>query len=82
MCNAGVQEAIAATGATRRYLPAYSPDFSPIEPCWSKVKNEFRSKAACKAETLRQAASEAFATVTAQDAQGWFTYCGYCIKPT
>ena len=79
---AGVQEAIEATGATLRYLPAYSPDFSPIEPGWSKVKNELRSKAARKAETLRQAASEAFATVTAQDAQGWFTYCGYCIKPT
>jgi transposase len=78
----GVREAIEATGATLRYLPAYSPDFSPIEPCWSKVKNELRREAARTAETLREAAAGAFTTVAAQDAQGWFTHCGYCIEAT
>jgi transposase len=33
-----VQEAIEAVGATLDYLPAYSPDFSPIEACWSQFK--------------------------------------------
>jgi len=78
----GVREAIEATGATLRYLPAYSPDFSPIEPCWSKVKNELRREAARTAELLREAAAGAFTTVAAQDARGWFTHCGYCIEAT
>jgi transposase len=34
----GVKEAIEAVGARLEYLPPYSPDFSPIEPCWSKFK--------------------------------------------
>jgi hypothetical protein len=34
----GVKEAIESVGATLDYLPAYSPDFSPIEACWSKFK--------------------------------------------
>ena len=42
----GVQEAIEAVGATVRYLPPYSPDFNPIEPMWSKVKQHLRSAAA------------------------------------
>lgn len=34
---AGVAEAIAAAGATLRYLPAYSPDLNPIENAYSKL---------------------------------------------
>jgi transposase len=30
---------IIAAGASLIYLPPYSPDFSPIENCWSKIKN-------------------------------------------
>jgi transposase len=35
---AGIREAIAQTGARLQYLPPYSPDLSPIERCWSKLK--------------------------------------------
>ncbi|MEH1793934.1 transposase, partial [Nostoc sp.] len=30
-------------GATLHFLSSYSPDFSPIENCWSKVKEFIRS---------------------------------------
>jgi transposase len=33
-----VTDALAAVGAQLIFLPPYSPDFSPIEPFWSKVK--------------------------------------------
>src|SRR4051812_30215962 len=36
--NKAVKEAIEDAGLTLKYLPRYSPDFSPIEPCWSKIK--------------------------------------------
>ena len=32
----GIEEAIESRGARLMYLPPYSPDFSPIEECWSK----------------------------------------------
>ena len=34
----GIRDAIEARGAALVYLPSYSPDYSPIEPCWSKLK--------------------------------------------
>jgi transposase len=33
-----VEKAINSVGAKLQYLPRYSPDFSPIENCWSKLK--------------------------------------------
>jgi transposase len=73
----GVKEAIESAKATLEYLPAYSPDLSPIEECWSKFKAFLRAKAARTRTLLDQAITEALAIVTPQDAQGWFAHCGY-----
>jgi transposase len=61
-------------------LPPYSPDLSPIEPAWSKVKGHVRDVAPRSAETLGVAAAEGFASVSAADARGWFKKCGYCVQ--
>jgi transposase len=61
---AGVQKAIEAVGARLLYLLPYSPDFSPIEECWSKIKAILRTKAARTLESLQQAITEAFAAIT------------------
>ena len=68
---------IEATQPTLLPLPPYSPDFSPIEQCWSKIKEFLRAAQARTSEALEQAISAAFASITASDAQGWFQYCGY-----
>jgi transposase len=73
----GVQEALEAVGATLEYLPSYSPDFSPIEACWSKCKEFLRAKTARTRERLDHAITEALARITPQDARGWFSHCGY-----
>jgi transposase len=73
----GIQDAIEARGARLEYLPSYSPDLSPIEKCWSKVKAILRAKAARTRDSLDQAITEAVEMVTAQDARGWFAHCGY-----
>jgi transposase len=75
----GVADAWAAAGVRLLYLPPYSPDFSPIEAWWSKVKTRLRAKAARTLEALEQAIAAALAAVTSQDARGWFTHAGYCI---
>jgi transposase len=65
------------SGFGYRYLPAYSPDFNPIEPAWAKVKAELRRLAARTAEALHQALGPALDAVTPQDAAGCFRHCGY-----
>lgn len=68
---------IEAAQATLLPLPPYSPDFSPIEQCWSKVKTFLRAAEARTRGALEQAISNAFAGITASDARGWFHHCGY-----
>jgi transposase len=72
-----VRQAIEAKGCHLLYLPSYSPDLSPIEPAFSKRKSLLRRKGARTAEALQQAIAEALDAITAQDARGWFTHCGY-----
>jgi transposase len=77
----GIREAIEAAHATLRYLPSYSPDLSPIELCWSKVKTILRTRAARTREALDLAWTDALALVTSCDARHWFAHCGYCTEP-
>ncbi len=86
----GIREAIEAVGARLIYLSPYSPDFSPIENCWSKVKQFLRSalrssaslsQAAKTYEELDQAITNALNAVTEKDIIGWFTHCCYYIAP-
>jgi len=72
-----VRAAIEATGARFLPLPAYSPDFNPIEEAFSKVKQFLRRAEARTDDDLRAATWAAFATITPTDAAGWFTHCGY-----
>jgi hypothetical protein len=41
-----IEEAVAARGATLFYIPAYSPDFNPIEQFFAKLKSILRKIAA------------------------------------
>ena len=40
-----VEKAIQSAGAELKFLPPYSPDFSPIENMWSKIKSTLRKLA-------------------------------------
>lgn len=72
-----VRQVIEAKGCRLLYLPSYSPDLSPIELAFSKLKAILRRKGARTAEALQQAIAQALDAITAQDARGWFTHCGY-----
>lgn len=75
-----VKKAIEAVGAKVLYLPPYSPDFSPIENFWSKVKGILRSLGARTYQALEQAIAEAFSQVSEPDIRNWFTHCCYCTS--
>lgn len=78
---AGAREAIDAVGAQLVWLPPYSPDFNPIEECWSKLKAVLRSIAARTREELDTAIAKAMAAITPADARGWFRHAGYQAQP-
>jgi transposase len=66
-----------SAGVTVRFLPAYSPDFNPIELMWSKVKALLRKAEARTNEALLLAIGDALSMVTQKDATHWFAHCGY-----
>jgi transposase len=72
-----VKQAIEARGCRLLFLPAYSPDLSPIEEAFSKLKTVLRRLGPRTREALQEAIATALDFVTATDACGWFTHCGY-----
>jgi transposase len=75
--SARVRTLIEGCGCELWYLPAYSPDLSPIELAFSKLKTLLRRAAARTSEALEQAIAQALEQITARDAHGWFAHCGY-----
>lgn len=71
-----IRAAIEAVGASLVFLPPYSPDLSPIELCWSKLKQFFRSRKARTYEALDQAVTDGMSYISEDDAWGWFNHCG------
>lgn len=61
------------------FLPAYSPDFSPIDEALSKTTATLRRVGARSRAELEVVSGEALRLVTAADARGWFTHGGYPI---
>jgi len=72
-----VRKSIESREATLKYLPPYSPDLTPIEKMWSKIKQLLRGAKARDYEELIKAVGEALDRVTPDDAAGWFKSCGY-----
>jgi transposase len=61
------------------WLAPYSPDFSPIEQYWSKIKTFLRGVKARTADALDEALAQAIGLVTKADIRGWFKHCGYSL---
>ncbi len=74
-----IEEVAAGRGAQVLWLAPYSPDFNPIEQCWSKIKTYLRGAKARTQEQLDQALTAAIGLVTKADIRGWFKHCGYSL---
>ena len=61
------------------YLPPYSPDYSPIENAWSKIKTCLRKLAARTDDEFNKAISVAFQSIKQSDLKGWFQHCEYLL---
>jgi transposase len=72
-----VRQLITARECQVLWLPTYSPDLTPIEEAFSKLKAFLRRAEARTHEALQVAIGQGLETITAQDAAGWFSHCGY-----
>jgi transposase len=74
---ASIHQALAARQCTLLFLPPYSPDFTPIEQAFSKIKALLRGLGARTKEALQEAVRLAIEAITHQDAAAWFAHAGY-----
>lgn len=72
-----VETALTEAGLKLLYLPRYSPDLSPIEPGWSKLKSALRAAEARTRDALEASLAPALDSITPADPRGWFILCGY-----
>jgi transposase len=75
--SAAVETLITQCGATILWLPPYSPDFSPIEHAFSKLKTFLRQAKAQTLDALIEAITQGLLTISDTDAIGWFTNSGF-----
>jgi transposase len=77
---AGVREAIAAAGATLRYLPPYSPDRNPIELLFAKLKALLRKAAEREVEALWTRIGKLLDLFTPQECAAYLRHAGYAAN--
>ena len=70
------EKLIESVGSKVKFLPPYSPDLSPIELCWSKIKEILGSTKARTSDALDEAISLAISAITEENALNWFNHCG------
>ena len=69
-----IAQAFNDAGQKILFLSPYSPDFSPIEECWSKFKSVLKKLAARTIPDFQQATEKALESITQSDIQGWFRH--------
>jgi transposase len=79
-----IRQAIEARHCMLLFLPPYSPDFTPIEQAFSKLKAILRGLGARTKEALQEAVRLAIEATTRHDAAAWFAHAGYALpaQPT
>ena len=75
----GLREKLAIRGVEVLFLPPYSPDFTPVEQAWSKLKTRLRQVQARTRQALEAAIQAAVDWITGADAKAWFNHCGYHV---
>jgi len=78
-CSTHVKDLIESTGARILFLPPYTPELSPIEPMWGKVKQILKKHSPKSLKEFAKYIKVAFESITSNDLLGWFGHCGYIV---
>ena len=74
-----VEQLITRDGCQVLFLPVYSPDLTPIEEAFSKLKAFIRH---CRCQTipdLMSAIAQGLDQIAAADTRGWFAHSGFSV---
>lgn len=72
-----VRTAVEAAGCHLVFLPAYSPDFNPIELVFAHLKTHLRGVAARTYGALVEAIAAGLAQITSTHLRAYYRHCGY-----
>ncbi len=75
--SAEARDLVERAGCTLRFLPAYSPDFNPIELTFSRLKTHLRAAGERTFDGVVTEIGRSVTTVTAAQAHAWYRHCGY-----
>ena len=78
--HARARQLIEAAGCQLRFLPAYSPDFNPIEQAFAKGKQRLRRLRPRSWEDVNAAIAAIVPDITALDARAFFTAAGFPVS--
>lgn len=79
--SATVRRVVAARQCELWFLPSYSPDLSPIEAAFAKLKQQWRKVGARTLAALYDTIGASLPSITRDDARSFFTNCGYRVVP-
>jgi len=74
-----IRTLIEGTGAKVVFLPPYSPDLSPIEKMWSKVKVIIKKLKPRTQSEFHDALFAGLGAVNSNDLESWYEECGYAV---
>jgi transposase len=75
-----VRQAVEAAGCFLLFLPAYSPDFNPIELIFALLKTHLRGVAARTTEAVIEAIGRGMDRITPRHIQNCYGHCGYALS--
>ena len=78
----GVAQILETFGAVPLYLPAYSPEYNPIEMAWELLKGALRRASIRKVGILVPRIRELWAKIQADVTTRWILHCGYAVPST
>jgi transposase len=72
-----VREVVERAGCFLLFLPAYSPDFNPIELVFAQLKTHLRTVAARTTAGVIEAIGSGMARLTPAQIRAYYRHCGY-----
>lgn len=74
------RQAFERRGYIPLYLPPYSPQFQPVELCFSKIKHSYRQMYPWASDDIRGDVNTSMEDVSSTDIVNWFDHCYTQIK--
>ena len=77
--NPDARQCLREAGISVLYLPPYSPDFNPIEMCFSKIKSLLRKEKIRRVDLLHEFLLSAGQYISSHESRNYFKHANYSV---